>query len=87
MTCWPPPSIWANSHHRNQLVADIDLQIGQVDQQIGFPLCRFSDSRPEIYPSSSPEHEFTQHLCASTSGKIIDLINIGLADDQARIEL
>ena len=60
------------------------LLVGQVYEQIRLPLRRFGDGRSEIRPSSSPEHGLTQHPCAFTTGIIINLMNIGVADDQAK---
>src|SRR5262249_29952523 len=63
------------------------LLVGQVYEQIRLPLRRFSDGRSEIRPSSSPEHGLTQHPCAFTTGIIINLMNIGVADDQSKQRL
>jgi hypothetical protein len=50
------------------------LQVGQVDEQIRFPLRRLGDGRPEISPSATPELKPSQHLRAFTSRKIIETI-------------
>jgi hypothetical protein len=60
------------------------LQVCQVDQQIRLPLCRFSYGRPEISPSATPELKSPQQLRACPARKVLDLVNISVADDQAK---
>src|SRR5262245_34069070 len=71
---------------KRRLIARVAFEVGQVDEQIRPPLRRFGDGRSEICPSS-PGPELTQHLCAFTTGEVMNLMNIGVADDQAKARI
>jgi hypothetical protein len=60
------------------------LQVCQVDQQIRLPLCRFGYGRPEISPSATLELNSSQQLRAFPARKVLDPVNISVADDQAK---
>src|SRR6266508_1532801 len=68
---------------KHRFIASVAFQVGQIDEQIRLPLHRFGYGWPEIRPSSSLELKTAQQLRALTAGIVIDLVNVGVADDQA----
>ena len=66
------------------LSAGVAFQVGQVDQKIRFPLRRLGDGRPEISPAAPLELKAAQQFRATPTRKVQDLMNIGVANDQAK---
>jgi len=66
------------------VISGVSLQVGQIDEQIRLPLRRFGDGRHEVRSNAPLELKPAQHLRSFTPGKIIGLMNIGVADDQAK---
>jgi hypothetical protein len=72
---------------KRRLNAGVALQVGQVDQQIRLPLRRFGYGRSEISPSATLELKPAQQLCPFTARKVMNLMNIRVADNQAKQRL
>src|SRR5262245_47298471 len=69
---------------KRRLIACVAFQIGQIDQKVRLPLRRFSDGWFEISAAAPSELEPAERLCTLAAGKVVDLMNIGVADDQAK---